>query len=120
VVMLMIVVSVLTVEHDDVCLRCRDSAAHHILERQRISVEIEPADQIGNHRGVGTRVDQGRHRHVAGGASKAVEPGGSSHCIILAIAHAAPNPLSIPTTVTPLAHDACIANNAVIPSKLAP
>ena len=33
---------------------------------------------------------------------------------------AAPNPLSIPTTVTPLAHDACIASRAVTPSSPAP
>ena len=59
-------------------------------------------------------------RHVAGGAGETVKPSGAGHCIILAIAHAAPNPLSIPTTVTPLAHEACIASSAVIPSRLAP
>ncbi len=35
-------------------------------------------------------------------------------------AEAAPNPLSMPTTVTPLAHDACIASSAVTPSSAEP
>ncbi len=39
---------------------------------------------------------------------------------IRATAQAAPKPLSMPTTVTPLAHEACIASNAVTPSSAAP
>ena len=35
-------------------------------------------------------------------------------------AQAAPKPLSMPTTVTPDAHDACIASSAVTPSSAAP
>ena len=49
-----------------------------------------------------------------------VQDGGFAHGSARAIAHAAPNPLSIPTTVTPLAHEACIANSAVTPSSDAP
>ena len=109
-----------SVEHDDVGLCRGDAAAHHVLERQRVAVEVEPADELGDHQRVGAGIDQRRHRHVAGGAGEAVEPGGSGHCIILAIAHAAPNPLSIPTTVTPLAHEACIASSAVIAVEARP
>jgi len=36
------------------------------------------------------------------------------------MAHAAPKPLSIPTTVTPAAHEDSIASKAVSPAKLAP
>ena len=81
---------------------------------------------------VGSGVDEAAERHVPGDAGEAVEPGdpplgpgirrsGSSrlspsgHRSILATAHAAPKPLSIPTTVIPAAHEACIASNAVTP-----
>ena len=116
---LMIMV-VIVVEHDDVGVGGGDPAARHVVERQGVAVEIEPPDDLGDHQRLGSGVDQRRHGHVTGGAGEAVEPCGSCHCIILAIAHAAPNPLSIPTTVTPLAHDACIASSAVMPSRLAP
>ena len=65
-------------------------------------------------------VHQRAHRHVASGAGEAVEPGGAGHAgtrSARAIAHAAPKPLSMPTTVMPLAHDACIASSAVTPSS---
>ena len=42
------------------------------------------------------------------------------HKAVLATAQAAPNPLSMPTTVTPAAHDACMASSAVTPSSAAP
>ena len=119
VIMRMIIIVVVGENHNVGLGRCH-SAAHHVLERQRVSVEVEPPDELADHHPVGTGIDQCRHCHVAGRTGEAVEPGGSGHCIILAIAHAAPNPLSIPTTVTPLAHEACIASRAVIPSKLAP
>ena len=52
-------------------------------------------------------------RHVVGS-----QPG--AHGSIRATAQAAPKPLSIPTTVRPAAHDACMASRAVIPSRAAP
>ncbi len=110
----------LVVEHDDVCLDRGDPATRDPIEGQRVPVEVEFADRVGDHRRVGTGIDQCGQGHVAGSTGEAVEPGGAGHGIILAIAHAAPKPLSIPTTVTPLAHDACIASNAVMPSKLDP
>jgi len=39
----------------------------------------------------------------------------TGHRSTLATAHAAPKPLSIPTTVIPAAHEACMASNAVTP-----
>mgnify|MGYP003704107007 CR=1 FL=1 len=78
----------------------------------------------GTHRSELTEVGAGVHQrcqgHVAGSASEAVEPRGAAHGHIRATAHAAPNPLSMPTTVTPLAHEACMANNAVTPSNPEP
>ncbi len=113
-------VVVIIVERDNAGLGGGEAAAHDVVERQVVSIEVEPTDDVGDHARVGAGIDQGCHRHVAGGAGKAVEPRRSGHFIILAIAHAAPNPLSIPTTVTPLAHEACIASSAVTPSRLAP
>ncbi len=118
--MITVIIVVIVVDHDDVGPGGGDPAAHHVVECQCVSVEIEPPDDFGDHQRFGSCVDQSRHGHVTGSAGEAVEPRGSCHCIILAIAHAAPNPLSIPTTVTPLAHDACIASSAVMPSRLAP
>ena len=46
--------------------------------------------------------------------------GAEKRWMILATALAAPNPLSIPTTVIPLAQEACIANRAVTPSRPEP
>ena len=96
----------------------------------------------------GARVEQAAQRHVPGDAGEAMEPrhparllrrgrlrrrrsppsralsralpGAGGHGNIRATAQAAPNPLSMPTTVSPAAHDACIASNAVIPSSAAP
>jgi hypothetical protein len=119
-VIMRVIMIVLVGENHNVSLCRGHSAAHHVLERQRVAVEVEAADELTDHHRVGTCIDQRRHRHVTCRTGEAVEPGGSGHCIILAIAHAAPNPLSIPTTVTPLAHEACIASRAVIPSRLAP
>ena len=49
-------------------------------------------------------------RHVAGDAGEAVEPGDvRAHLSIRSTAQAAPKPLSMPTTVTPAAHDASMA-----------
>ena len=42
------------------------------------------------------------------------------HGSIRATAQAAPKPLSMPTTVMPAAHDACMASSAVTPSRAAP
>ena len=66
---------------------------------------------------VGTGVDEAAEGHVPGDPGEAVEPGDGAtaerprrrvrpaHGSIRATAHAAPNPLSIPTTVIPAAHD---------------
>ena len=118
--MVVVMTVVVTVVDHDQCLGGGDAASRDPLECQRVAVELEPTDEIGDRHRIGPGIDQGGHGHVAGGSGKAVEPRRSGHCIILAIAHAAPNPLSIPTTVIPLAHDACIANSAVTPSRPAP
>ena len=76
----------------------------------------------------GARVDETPERHVAGDAVEAVEPSDGGHDGSLApavmqmraAAHAAPKPLSIPTTVTPDAHDANMASRAVMPSRALP
>ena len=83
---------------------------------------------------IGTSVDQAAKRHVPGDPGEAVEPGhrastlnwvvGScrqpTHGSIRASAHAAPKPLSMPTTVMPAAQEACMASSAVTPSSAAP
>ena len=50
----------------------------------------------------------------------AVRSDPAAHGHMRATAHAAPNPLSMPTTVIPAAHDACIARSAVTPSRAEP
>src|SRR5439155_4941 len=75
---------------------------------------------------IGAGVEQRSERHVAGDAGERVEPGDGGHARrarwsqARATAQAAPKPLSIPTTVTPAAHEASMASSAVTPPKLAP
>ena len=102
-------------------------AALDLLEHDGVTVDAEAPEDRRHHVGVGAAVDQRRHRHVAGDAGLTVEPGDApggrhrlGHVNMRAIAHAAPKPLSMPTTVTPLAHDACMASRAVTPSSPAP
>ena len=84
------------------------------LEEGRHLVEIRPG------------IEQAAQGHVAGDAGEAVEPGhragavGDAHGRVRATAQAAPNPLSMPTTVIPAAQEACMANSAVTPSRAAP
>lgn len=112
------------VEHGHDGLRGRQPAAHRRLEAEGVVVHRQAGENGRDGHGVGAGVHQRCHRHVAGGACEAVEPGGAAafgaHRNILATAQAAPNPLSMPTTVTPLAHEACIASSAVTPSRPAP
>ena len=115
---------------DDVRPRGPDSAALDPLEQQGVAVDAEPADRLRDHVGIGARVDERGHRHVAGHAGLAVEPRHPNagavvrhrvgHVRIRATAAAAPKPLSMPTTVTPLAHEACMASRAVTPSRPEP
>ena len=74
-----------------------------------------------------TGVDECPQGHVAGDPGKAVEPGHAGHVGTTAggpsrrsTAHAAPKPLSIPTTLRPEAHDASMPSRAVTPSREAP
>ena len=76
---------------------------------------------------VGPGVEQRAEGHVAGHPGEAVEPGhpALSHGPTpvprsRATAQAAPKPLSMPTTVTPAAHDESMASSAVTPSSDAP
>ncbi len=102
-----------------------DAAAQRVLESQVPPRQIEPAEQASHLVRVGSCVDQGAERHVAGDAGKAVEPGdrragGLRHGSSRAIAQAAPYPLSIPTTVMPDEQADSMVNNAVTPSSAAP
>ena len=98
------------------------TAALDPLERDPVTVDAESRQRADDLVDVGAGVDQGRQQHVAGDTRATVEPHGAAahRGSIRATAHAAPNPLSMPTTVTPLAHDACIASSAVTPSSAAP
>ena len=133
----LVMVMVVLVVDDDVGPRGANTAALDALEQQGVAIDAEATDGGCNHVGVGAGVDECGHRHVACDARLAVEPGDPSaigcrrprrrgtchrfgHVNIRAMAHAAPKPLSMPTTVTPLAHEACIASSAVTPSSPAP
>ncbi len=120
------VVGVVVVD-DDVGPGGPHATALDPLEHEGVPVDVEPADHRGDEVGVRAGIDQGGHRHVAGDARLTVEPGNptwsrhrAGHVKMRAIAQAAPKPLSMPTTVTPLAHDACMASSAVTPSRPAP
>ncbi len=109
---------------DDVRPRRRHAAALHTLERQRVAVDAEPGEGGEHGLAVGAGVDEGAEQHVAGDAGAALRVGDATVPAghrrarsILATAHAAPKPLSTPTTVMPLAHDASIASSAVTPSS---
>ena len=121
---MMIVVAVVMVVNDDIGPGGAHAAALDLLEHERVAVDAESADDRRDNVGVGAGIDERRHRHVAGHSRLAVEPGDPGHRCgqmnMRPIAQAAPKPLSMPTTVTPLAHDACIASNAVTPSSPAP
>ena len=100
-----------------------DAAAPHRLERQGVAIHRQGAHDVHHADRVRAGMDQCGHGHVARGPGEAVEPGGAAdgvHPHILATAQAAPKPLSMPTTVTPLAHEACMASRAVTPSNPAP
>ena len=113
-----------------------DAAAQHGLEGEQVPVHREGLHDRGDRDRVGARVHECAEGHVARGPGEAVEPGGADATLVAgsgtarkghagtrrmrAIAHAAPKPLSTPTTVTPLAHDACIASSAVTPSSPEP
>ena len=112
---------------DDVGPGGAHAASLDLLEQQGVAVDAEATDGRCHHVRVGAGIDQRGHRHVAGNTCLAVEPGDGQlaghrvgHVNMRAIAHAAPKPLSMPTTVTPLAHEACMASSAVTPSSPAP
>lgn len=122
-VFVMLMLMCMIVDDDDgMC--GRDATTKHRLEGERVVGEAEARHNLGNLDGVGPRIDKRAERHVARRASEAMEPcsrdGLCHYFTILAIAHAAPKPLSMPTTVMPLAHDACIARSAVTPLRLEP
>ena len=118
-----VLVGVMLVD-DDVGPRRRHAATLHSLERQGVTVQGH-APESGEHRLLlSAGIDQRPEQHVAGDPGAALHVGDSTGYghdrRILATAHAAPKPLSMPTTVTPLAHDACIASSAVTPPSEAP
>ena len=108
-------------------LHCGDSASLRALECERIVIEFEPPEYVTDEQWICACIDEGTEKHVAGHTGTAVEPGDvhgvgalADDLTIRATAHAAPYPLSMPTTVTPFAHVACIASSAVTPSRPAP
>jgi hypothetical protein len=106
----------------DVGLGGGDAAPEHRLDLQLPAVHGKLAEQAADLVGVGPGVDERAERHVAGDPREAVEPGDrpGGHFSILSTALAAPNPLSMPTTVRPAAHEASMASRAVTPSSAAP
>ena len=73
---------------------------------------------------VGAGVDERPESHVTGDAGEAVEPGHTGHernplptLSSRATPQAAPYPLSMPTTVTPAAHELSMASSAVTPAN---
>ena len=123
------------VAHGDDGVGSGDATPQHLLHFERPTAEREPLEEGKHLAQVGAGVQQAPESHVAGDAGKAVEPSqmaaagkgrgglrcrGTGHGSIRAMAQAAPNPLSMPTTTIPAAQDACMANNAVTPSRAAP
>jgi hypothetical protein len=106
----------------DVGLGGGDAAPEHRLDLQLPALDRELAEQAADLVRVGAGVDERAQRHVAGDPREAVEPGDrpGGHFSILSTALAAPNPLSMPTTVRPAAHEASMASRAVTPSSAAP
>ena len=112
-----------------------DTAPQHGLDLEGPPAERQSLEQAQDLVESGSGVDEAAERHVPGDAGEAVEPGDGpsrrrdrrdgapgvdGHGSIRARAHAAPKPLSIPTTVIPAAHEACMASRAVTPSRAAP
>ena len=125
--------------HRDEDLRGSDAATQDWCRVEGPPVDREPAEQASHLVEVSPSVDQAAERHVTGDPGEAVEPsdprpeprgrlagsvqaagGVLVHRSARVAAHAAPKPLSIPTTVTPEAQEANIASNAVTPSNEAP
>ena len=106
-------------------LRRTDASAHDRVGLELPSTDGDAAAELAHLVDVGTGVDEAGECHVAGDPREAVEPRDVGHvsvdrdrsCTVHSrnAAHAAPNPLSMPTTVTPAAHDASIASSAVMP-----
>ena len=113
----------------------RHAAPQHRLDGQAPSVHGSRRRSGQDLAEVGAGVEQAAERHVPGDAREAVEPRhrarvrgaagrtgdvGVAQRRSRAMAQAAPKPLSMPTTVTPAAHEASMASSAVTPSRLAP
>ena len=101
---------------------CRgNSGTLRSFEHQRVIVERETTEYCDDCELVGSGIDERSQSHVAGGTGTTVEPRDAAHGFsdrtMRATAQAAPYPLSMPTTVTPLAQVACMANRAVTPSR---
>ena len=107
---------------DDDCVGGGNSAAVDAIGGESPAVEVKTRHDVGDCHCVGTCVDESTHQHVAGDTRPAVHPR-SVHVRwfkMRAMAQPAPKPLSMPTTVTPAAHEACMASSAVTPSSDAP
>ena len=108
------------VVHDDVGPRRGNAAALHPFERERVAIDAQTGQSGRDLVAVCAGVDERAEEHVAGHPGRALDVGDPRHDIIRATAQAAPKPLSMPTTVTPLAHDESIASSAVTPSSDVP
>ena len=120
------VITVNVLDHDR--SRGRHAGPLRRLEGQRVVVQVETAHDLRDFdlclHLISCCIDERCEHHVARHSGRAVEPGDATriatHDIartMRAAAQAAPYPLSMPTTDTPLAHVACIASNAVTPSS---
>ena len=105
---------------------CPKSLPHHVLGVEGPAVDAERVEDPPDRHRIGTGVDERTERHVTAHAGEAVEPRRARDRRVVALAqrgvrsirataHAAPYPLSIPTTVTPAAHDESMASSAVTP-----
>ena len=119
VAVVVVVTVVVMMVFDDDCVGGRDAAPIDAISGECPAVEVKTRDDVGDCHCVGTSVDESTHQHVAGDTRTAIHPR-SVHVRrfkMRATAHAAPKPLSMPTTVTPAAHEACMARSAVTPSR---
>ena len=104
-----------------------DASPNTVLELERPPGKVQAVEERTHLVDIGPGVDQRPERHVTRDAGEAVEPchrrGVDLRCRHgrrRAIAHAAPYPLSMPTTVIPDEQAESMASSAVTPSSAAP
>jgi len=115
---------VMVVREVDIELHAGDRRFFSARNVQVIAVKLELLEFALQFFGVHTEIKQRGDEHVAGDAAENVEIKDFHFCetseLIWLAAKPAPKPLSMFTTVTPLAQLFSMANNAAMPPKLAP